>query len=62
MMGLPFDLPLATARGARARLLVTVPKATDALQMARARQKIDRVGTGFAAADDAFAATQRPLA
>ena len=43
-MGLPFDLPLATARGARARLLVMVPKATpratDALQTARARKKL----------------------
>ena len=43
-MGLPFDLPLATARGARARLLVTVPKATDAPQPARARKKLTELG------------------
>ena len=40
LMGLPFDLPLATARGTRARLLVTVPKATDAPQTARAGKKL----------------------
>ena len=45
-MGLPFDLPLATARGARARLLVTVPKATDALQTARAGKNCES-GYGF---------------
>ena len=67
-------LPLRPAAGYRTwsqsnaanREYVTALKvtdaATDAPQTARAGKKIDRVGTGFASLDDAFAATQCSLA
>ena len=67
-------LPLRPAEGYRTRskskaacgedvtVLKVTDEATDAPQTARAGKKIDRVGTGFASLDDAFAATQCSLA
>ena len=64
-MGCHYKQLLAAAHGATAvsRIVLKVTdEATDAPQTARAGQKIDRVWTGFASLDDAFAATQRSLA